>query len=579
MNGLRQALWRIGSADAVTWLSFWLTFAAAIIGGLVVMPSGVSWVARLSILGVGQLIAWAPLLLARRIALRMDQERRIAIAVVVLAAFGIGATARTLAVGYAYIWLLGPDAALWLGRALGSFGTMGLVFAITAYAVSSAREQRRRIQELDETQAALARSVEDARVDIGERGERSVQAVRGILEDELAGLQSVDAGGGVESLERLARDVVRPLSHELADAAATASEPVPRTSIAVSWPRVLDLAARGQPLRPLAVSLPMLPIILAAIALHPPATLRFLAIPVVTFLVLTAANPLAARALGQRSLRARLTILLLATAACGVTVGAMAVALVAREPVLLGTVLGSIFFVVFLSLAATVNAALDADRRITIARLETAAVQLRRNLALVNQVRWFQEKALSRALHGPVQTAIAAAAFKLDGALKTGDVTPDLIERLRRDVAREIDVLADVTRYSVPLDVGLQSIAATWDGVCRIEMTVDPEVSALVANDAPLRACTIAIAVESVSNAIRHGKSASVDLRMSADSAARELILEMETCSPTQAEVRPSGPTGLGTRQLYECATSWALEIRPEGQRLRANLPSRFLSA
>ena len=69
----------------------------------------------------------------------MDPERRTAIAVVVLAAFGIGATARTLAVGYAYIWLLGPAAALWLGRALGSFGTMGLVFAITAYAVSSAR--------------------------------------------------------------------------------------------------------------------------------------------------------------------------------------------------------------------------------------------------------------------------------------------------------------------------------------------------------------------------------------------------------------------------------------------------------
>ena len=110
-------------------------------------------------------------------------------------------------------------------------------------------------------------------------------------------------------------------------------------------------------------------------------------------------------------------------------------------------------------------------------------------------------------------------------------------------------------------------------------MTVDPEVSALVADDAPLRACTIAIATESVSNAIRHGKSASVDLRMSVDSTAREVILDMETCSPTQAEGRPSGSTGLGTRQLDECATSWALEIRPEGQRLRANLPSRLLSA
>ena len=139
-------------------------------------------------------------------------------------------------------------------------------------------------------------------------------------------------------------------------------------------------------------------------------------------------------------------------------------------------------------------------------------------------------------------------------------------------------MLADASRYSVPLDVGLQSIAATWDGVCRIELVVAPDVSALVARDAPLRACTIAIATESASNAIRHGKSTSLQLRMSLDSAAGEVILEMDSCSPTQVDGRPSGSTGLGTRQLDECATTWTLEIRPDGQRLRAALPSRLLS-
>jgi hypothetical protein len=579
VNRVKEAFWRIGSADAVTWLSFWLTCVAVFIGSLTVMPTGTSLASRFAILGIGQLILWAPLVIARLIALRMNPDRRTPIALVVLGAYLFGATIRTLFVGSAFIWLLGPDEGRWLGRASGSFGTMAIVFAITAYVVSSAREQRRRIQDLEEIQVELEQSVAEARVDIDERGERSVQQVRAILETELAQLQPVDAGGGVQSLERLARDVVRPLSHELADAAASQPEQTPRTDITVSWWKVLDLAARGRPFRPLAVSLLILVTAIGAIAAYPPGALRFLAVPLVTFVVLSAIDPLAARALRRRSLRVRLVIVLMAAAVAGVVVGACAFLLLWDQPVRVGISVATVFFVVVLSLAVAMVSAVNADRQIVIAQLEAAESQLRRNLSLVNQVKWFQEKALSRALHGPVQTTIAAAALKLDSAMKSGTVTGDLMERIRTEVSRELDVLADVTRYSVPLDEGLESIAATWDGVCQIDTVVEPEVAHLVTDDAPLRACVIAIATESVSDAIRHGKSTSVALWMSLDSVAAEVIVDMESCCPPRHDIAPSGSTGLGTRQLDECATSWALELAPEGQHLRVALPSRLLTA
>lgn len=386
MNRVKEAFWRIGSADAVAWLSFWLTFVAVVIGSFTVMPTGASWASRLAIFGIGQLILWAPLFLARTIALRMNPDRRTPIAFVVLGAYLFGATIRTLFVGSAFIWLIGPEEGRWLGRASGSFGTMAIVFAITAYVVSSAREQRRRIQDLEEIQIELEQSVADARVDIDERGERSVQQVRAILETELEQLKPVDAGGGVQSLERLARDVVRPLSHELADAAASQPEQTPRTRTSVSWWKVLDLATRGKPFRPLAVSLPILVTAIGAIAAYPPGVLRFFAVSLVTFVVLSAIDPLAARALHRRSLRVRLIIVLIAAAVAGVVVGACAFLLMWDQPVRVGISVATVFFVVVLSLAVAMVSAISADRQIVIVQLEAAESQLRRNLALVNQV-------------------------------------------------------------------------------------------------------------------------------------------------------------------------------------------------
>ena len=230
---LKRLLWRIGSPDSVTWLSFWLTFAAVVIGSLFVTVSGISWSTRLGINGAGHLVLWAPLVLARWITLRMDPERRTAIAGVILGAFVLGATFRTLAVGAIFSWLMGPESALWLLRANGSFLTIGVIFVLTAYTVSGAREQRRRIQELDALQTELKASAAQVQAGIQERGEQSVERVRGILEAELATLQSRDARADVKSLERIARDVVRPLSHDLADISAVEPAPLPVASSSV----------------------------------------------------------------------------------------------------------------------------------------------------------------------------------------------------------------------------------------------------------------------------------------------------------------------------------------------------------
>lgn len=576
---LQRLLWRVASPDSVTWLSFWLTFGAVLIGSLFVTISGISWPTRVAINGVGHLVLWAPLVLARWVTLRMDPERRTTIAWIILGAFVVGATLRTLVVGSIFSWLMGPDSALWLQRANGSFITIGIVFVLTAYTVSGAREQRRRIQELDALQSDLKESAAQVQAGIQQRGEQSVERVRDILEAELATLQLQDAGADVQSLERIARDVVRPLSHDLADVSAVEPAPLPVTPLKVSWVKVVDLATRGRPLRPLAVMLLMFILVFGAMAVYPTAAVRFLLFPPATFIVLRLVNPVAERIIGTRPVGVRFTILVVTSVVCGLIMGAVGYLIMVGMPIRQGTVLGAIFFVTIFTLGASVNAAVDASRQVVIDQLDAAAAQLRRNLALVNQVRWFQDRALSLALHGPVQAAISAAAYRLNSAMKSGEVTAELVDQVRADIKAKLDVLGDSTREAVPFAEGISSIVGTWEGVCQVEPVIDPDVSRLLDGDAPLRACLVAIATEGVSNAVRHGGSTAVDLRMSIDSDAGVVLVNMASRAPHRQELPPLRTSGLGMRQINDCAITWKLEVEPDGQCLRAALPSRLLSA
>lgn len=576
---LQRLLWRIASPDSVTWLSFWLTFAAVLIGSLFVTISGISWPTRVAINGVGHLVLWAPLVLARWATLRMDPERRTTIAWIILGAFLVGATLRTLVVGAIFSVLMGPESALWLQRANGSFITIGIVFVLTAYTVSGAREQRRRIQELDALQNELTDSATQVQAGIQERGEQSVERVRGILEAELATLQSEDAGADVRSLERIARDVVRPLSHDLADVPAVESAALPVTMLKVSWVKVLDLATRGRPLRPMSVMLLMSILVFGAIAVYPPAALRLILLPPATFVVLSLVNPVAARLIGTKSVGARFTILAGVSMACGLMMGFVGYVVMVGMPIQQGTVLGAIFFVAMFTLGASVNAGVDASRQAVIDQLDSAAAQLRRNLALVNQVRWYQYRALSLALHGPVQAAISAAAYRLNSAMTSGEVTSELVDQVRADIKAKLDVLGDPTREVVPFAEGISSIVTTWEGVCQVEPLIDSDVLTLLDGDAPLRACLVAIATEGVSNAVRHGGSTAVDLRMSIDSDAGVVLVDMASRAPHREELPPLRTSGLGMRQVNDCAITWNLEVKPDGQSLRAALPSRLLSA
>ena len=575
---LQRLLWRIASPDSVTWLSFWLTFAAVLIGSLFVTITGISWSTRVAINGVGHLVLWAPLVLARWFTLRMDPERRTTIAWIIVGAFVAGATLRTLVVGTIFSWFMGPESALWLQRASGSFITIGIVFVLTAYTVSGAREQRRRIQELDALQSELKESAAQVQAGIQERGVQSVERVRGILEAELATLQSKDAGADVESLERIARDVVRPLSHDLADVPAVEPASLPVTMLKVSWIKVLDLAARGRPLRPRAVWLLMFVLVVGAIAVYPPAAVRFLLLPPATFVVVSLVNPVAGRIIGTRSVGVRFTILVVTSVVCGLIMGAVGYLVMVGMPIQLGAVLGAIFFVTIFTLGASVNSAIDTSRQVVIDQLDFAAAQLRRNLALVNQVRWFQDRALSLALHGPVQAAISAAAYRLGSAMKSGEVTPELVDQVRSDIAAKLDVLGDSTREAVPFAEGISSVVTTWDGVCQVEPVIDPDVSTLLEGDAPLRACLVAIATEGVSNAVRHGGSTAVDLRMSIDDDAGVVLVDMASRAPHREDLPPLRTSGLGMRQIDDCAITWSLEVKPDGQSLCAALPSRLLS-
>jgi hypothetical protein len=161
--------------------------------------------------------------------------------------------------------------------------------------------------------------------------------------------------------------------------------------------------------------------------------------------------------------------------------------------------------------------------------------------------------------------------------MKSGEVTPELVDQVREDIKAKLDVLGDSTREAVPFAEGISSVVTTWDGVCQVEAVIDPDVSTLLEGDAPLRACLVAIAIEGVSNAVRHGGSTAVDLRMSIDGDAGVVLVYVASRAPHREELPSLRISGLGMRQINDCAITWNLEVKPDGQILRAALPSRLL--
>lgn len=565
-----RLLWsRLGGRDAVTWPLFWVSLAASTLSQFSIPPVPVPFWIRIVSLTCAQLAMFAPLVGIWWFVLRNSSRPH---PIVVLAGY-LTATVIRAAVLTFMIDSLGASTGIsFRQRLAGSLLSTLLVFILTTLIVSTSREHVRDQAHLLQVRADLMATRHRLTDQIDEQNEAALARVQSTLTHELAALESVaDDQQALEALRRLAGEVVRPMSHELAQSVpAWRPSTQPITSTRVKWANVFaDLTQRG-PFLPLGTALAITLLMTTASLVYLPDLIA----PIVaaTFLLTYAAFKLADVVLDRilpRSNQARAVaaVVIAAVAAAAVPAGAVG-AIIGGKPGAFLAVCGTGFVAGLALLVPLVRSTYAAQRRTT-AELAASTEELRVSLVRLHQAQWYHQRALALALHGAMQTAVVAAAIRLDDAVRDGTVEPALIDEIRIDLARQIDVLGTGARQPKGFADFLGEVDSVWSRVAEVDFRVGAGTIAAVEADPILRAIVMEVVSEGISNAVRHGHATQVSIRMAQPS---EEVIGLRIASNSTGEDRPE-LRGLGSRLLDDCTLQWSQNPTPDGLEVAAEFP------
>jgi signal transduction histidine kinase len=575
--------------------------------------------ARLAVGLLEALILWTALVLGRFTWLRPRWSRRRP--VVTIATVLLGAQ-----VGYwTSVGILVDRGTIEPQLGIGIDPTVFLtaVTVVLLVLLSALAEHREATTELRATTRRL-----QAALDGGEAALRDERAslqlkVRDLLEVRLGTTSRRSSLLTPEGLRELAEQVLRPLSHQLADT-TTGFEPraIARTSTG-GWREVLR-ALRPEPtIRPRLLALMMVVLTFRASAQPPEAgqvvrgdaaapdlpvsttpglglrvdvdwtsVAASLLLHLVTFLVMLYGGRALERALLLRrsttDLRSRWILTLGALSGLSLVLfGTLRLVhlLPGFSPLpaidvaaLLGYVVPILLVSGAVSLLAGTEAALDTVR----SEMVRINEELARALARINALLSHERRLFARRLHASVQAAVNAGSLVLERAIQDGDGEGDdvgaasvdaaVIDRVGGLIERSLrDLDGDGSEETPDLDTRLAAIASMWDELCDVHSDVEESLRSRLSQD-PVATVTVGdLIAEACANAVVHGRAANVRivLRMDGDAAARLTVRD------DGSTTHPMRRDGLGTRTLETHCTTWELTRGELGTTLEATLPIR----
>lgn len=579
---------RVGGPDSITWVTFAVAYPVMLIATFLGSATALSEHGlQFFLVSSGAALALAIFLLAAKVTVlrSVGVTPRPVLTVVV---FALALLVRAWFVDSALLALGLIEHVNILLRLMATSGSLGVTLILTAYTVSLSRDFSRNSRALRSTLDKLVETREGAAALIQSRREAIVGQVREQLSDRLASLTQRSPNEGLQNLRNIIEDVVRPVSHRLSrqvtDLGAT-SAPVHLTGIL--WGRVFVNSTRADPLRPgwlalwLAASTLMFApgrwgmwqgFILSAVML------------VVPYVFLRLIRPLWGPFISGRSTAIRsivFTLLLFMTGVLTVTIGRALTDLpdLMQEAFVSGTILSILAgWAVALTVSARAEAAAVLDE------LSQTTEALREDVVRLNTAFRLQQKAISKALHGPVQDATSAATFRLAAALEAGTASPALMVELHDLIVATLPALDETTHTVTPFSTFMADLSDLWNGVVCISTTVSPEVSTLLAEHPVSTATTTELVREACSNAVRHGKASNIDVRVNLSAGGDNLVIVVENDGDavvskshhdTVAALTGLTPVsgGLGTMLLEELTLSWSLTGAAGLTRLAAVVP------
>jgi len=555
VSALIQIWRRLGSPAAVSWPVFWVALLMNIF--LVFTGSldiGLQLWQQVVLLAGTQAAVMGFLGLCRVTVLRhAAQHPRPVVTLVCFVGAGLSRGVMAAAI---HTWFLGPETTR-LGTRLVAGVIAVVVFLVpTAIIVASWRDYRDRRSQLAIRQAQLAETAERLAADIAERDRAVVDRVRSELDNVLSG---GDPGG---RLQDWSRDVIRPLSHQLAsEIEVGAPQAVAPERVRAS--AVLDRATSGAPLLPIptAVAAVVIAFIAIALAFGWWPTLLYSAVVITSgALLMWLTNRLIVR-ISHWAVAMRALLMVVVLALIGTAVGQMAHLLLPERELTFSIMRGNAILFVAFGVGFALVRAVSQELRQTLEELQLADARLTWQVARLRLVQWAQGARFARALHGPVQGTIAVAIEQLrerpqDQSHILGSLRTSLLQTLDGD-----DVAATWAE-------GVDRLRRSWEGVCEVDATTRSACAQLLDGDPACREMALEIVTEAVSNAVRHGGATRVNAAMACEGDRTTLIVQ------DNGQEATSGGPGLGTRVLESCALEWSRERVAAGSVLRAVLPT-----
>lgn len=569
---LGAMLRRLGGPDAISRPAFWLALVATETAHFV-GNAGITGMAleRMGLAAGAVVIMFAWLLVARATFLRdIDVTPRPAR---MLAAFIIAGAIRGAVIGQGVVALGLSGEREFPSRMIGGILMMVPILVITALVVGTLREGDTRVCELLASRHELEEARQRGQLALSLRNTELIAGIRARLLREADLLDANRPPEALASLQRIAADIVRPLSHELS-ARTPAMRVRPATVVRAStdWQRALDEALNGRPLRPLLVSgCAFLASLSYSFSVFTP--LRVVGTGaagiLLSILLMAPANAMLARLFRGRRLAFRVATFLLVTAGLSGLIGLATVIDTSGTGHALATALGASLLIWCLTALFAVLTSAIRQQRLATAELATTQDVLLWQVARTNQVQWFQQKQVSRALHGPIQAATTAAAMRLDEAIRSGEVEPEMVLALKASILSTFTSLDAIPAESVSMRQAAERLAATWEGLCEVSMAMGPAATTALAGDVIASTILIDILTEATSNAVRHCHADSVHIEIREPSTDLVEIIVQSTGDPIDAD----GGRGLGVPMIEDCAVAWSVEARSRGCEVRATLP------
>lgn len=522
--------------------------------------------ARILAIVLAQLVMFAPLVVLRFTLLKDPLRPRPWVA---LAGFAVASVVRGLAVDY-FLHIFGGLPLMPGLRVFSGFLPTIIPLIVVAYLVNSLRERRRDLEALLEVGERLERAGQEASAAVQQRNDELVDRVRSVLGAEIAAAAAAQPADAVAQLQRTATDVVRPLSHELATSfAAREAEPVTLADVRVGWRDGVGDASLQRPLTPGLTVLLLSGVWIPTAVILAPARWILVASLVLIYGLLVGANAVLRRLLPRRRPIGRLFTVFAACVMVGLVTGVVLRVATEHLRSSASIAVAATFFVILVSMSlAIVNGVLTA-RSAILAQTAASVEQLRLQVLRTRQLQWFHQRALARALHGPVQSAVTAAALRLADTQSDGTPRPELVDGVQADLVRVLDVLSAPEGEVLPLQAGLDRVVGMWEGLCDIAAEVDPVAAEIIEDDAVSRALVIDIITDAVANSIRHGRARSASLTIESVGGGVQV-----TVTDDGSSTAAPGLQGLGSALLAECAQEWSLTDTGAGHELIVLLPA-----